>query len=651
MEFGRKHFRTFERGTEKEWLITNGIGGYACSTISGANTRRYHGLLIASLKPPTMRHLILSSIEESFFIDGSRYELAAFRTPGFTAEGYKYLEKFEKNPFPKYSYRVAGLSLEKSICMTYGKNTVSVVYHVVNGETSAVMRITPIVNYRDHHYESKSKYMDFKESVEYNSVTITPYNLENKIRLYCDTGMFTATEGCTFYNMEYPVEGERGLAPSEDHYMPGYYEISLKPYDDRYITFVASTENEFEKDGLITLKNEQLRINEILKKANCIDDFDSLLVRAADDFIVYRQSTNAKTIIAGYPWFTDWGRDTMIAFPGITLATGRYEDAKEILLTFSKYVKDGLIPNVFPDEGESPAYNSVDAALWYFEAAKKYIEYTGDSRFVIDNLYSSLQSIVENFINGTLFDIKVTEDGLVSAGNETTQLTWMDAKVDDWVVTPRHGKAVEINALWYNALMVMAQLNKFKGWKTDYYKNLAKKTRESFIECFWNEKDSCLYDVVIEQTKDSKIRPNQIMAVSLSFPVLEGEKAKCVVDCVWNKLYTPYGLRTLSSDSKQYRGVYSGDRLSRDGAYHQGTVWPWLMGSFMTGFLRVYGNDDKVKQTALSFITPFFDHLYDACLGSISEIFDGDFPHWPRGAFAQAWSVGEILRVYRKLIS
>ncbi|HEX2926177.1 MAG TPA: amylo-alpha-1,6-glucosidase, partial [Ruminiclostridium sp.] len=396
-------------------------------------------------------------------------------------------------------------------------------------------------------------------------------------------------------------------------------------------------------DGLQVFNYQTARMEELMQRAGCSNPLVKKLVLAADNFIVYRSSTNAKTIIAGYPWFTDWGRDTMIAFTGLTLATGRFGDAKEILFTFSKYVEYGLIPNMFPDDGEKPAYNSVDAALWYFEAVNSYLEYTGDSDFIKEEVYPCLKNICERFINGTIYDIGMTDDGLITAGNKNTQLTWMDAKVGDWVVTPRHGKAVEINALWYNGLMIMSKLaQKFED--TDVYLEPASRAKASFEKVFWNEEQQCLYDVVNEAGSDSSIRPNQILAVGLSYAVIEGHKARCVVEKVWKELYTPYGLRTLSQDSPQYRGEYSGDVWSRDGAYHQGTVWTWLLGRFIKAYVRVNGNTAEVRRKAQDFILPIENHMWDAGIGSISEIFDGSNPHRPRGCFAQAWSVAEILR-------
>ncbi|NLY18185.1 MAG: glycogen debranching protein, partial [Clostridiaceae bacterium] len=453
-------------------------------------------------------------------------------------------------------------------------------------------------------------------------------------------------EGCFFYNMNYPYEHERGLSDTEDHYIPGIYEIDLAPCEEKAITVVASYGEPVDTlDGEYLISQEILRQKELVKGLEK-DKFRFWLTLAADKFIVGRKSTNAKTIIAGYPWFTDWGRDTMIALTGLTLATKRFNDARDILSTFAKFEKDGLIPNVFSDIGTEPAYNTVDAALWYFEAIYKYIKYTGDFDFVVKRLLPVLKNIINGYMNGTGFDIKMDEDGLITAGNEETQLTWMDAKAGNWVVTPRHGKAVEINALWYNALKIMNYILIRSGEKNDDYLKIAQKVKRSFVKLFWNENSNCLYDVVNDQGKDDKIRPNQILAVSLSFPVLSGEIAKSVVNTVYNELYTAFGLRSLSQKSAEYKGIYIGNQFSRDGAYHQGTVWTWPLGQFITAYARVYKEDGDLIQKLEDFFLPFEDHLKDSCIGIISEIFDGNEPLIPRGCFAQAWSVAEILRAY-----
>ena len=647
MELGKSHWRTWEQGIGKEWLLTNGIGGYASSTVTGSNTRRYHGLLIASLRPPVDRHLILSQLDETVEIGDRRYDIHAFSAGGVVKKGYNHLQRFIYDGLPTYIYSIGDVTIKKTVCMVYGENTVIVQYHIISGRVGLKLKLTPLVNFRDHHGDSSRHHMRFEQEPCDSGTLIRPYGLDLLIELGCRDAHFTPLNKCWFENMEYAAEKERGLASSEDHYIPGYFELDVGERQERRITFHATVEKDRRNlDGLAVIRKEEERIRGLVEKAGYSDEFAASLVAAADKFIVYRKSTDAKTIIAGYPWFTDWGRDTMISLCGLTLSTKRFDDARSILYTFSRYVRHGLIPNMFPDEGQEPGYNSVDAALWYFEAVNKYISYTGDFGFVRENLYNSLQEIYQAFSRGTLFDIRMGSDFLISAGNPNTQLTWMDAKIGSWVVTPRQGKAVEINALWYNALRILEMLAAQFGENGLTYGETAQKAREAFRKTFWKEEGAYLYDVVDGERADDSIRPNQIIAASLSYPVIEGEMAKSVVDRVWDELYTSYGLRTLSQRSNQYRGVYLGDQYSRDSSYHQGTVWTWPLGHFITAFSRAYGKGVVSRDIMASFFKPFLDHLTDACLGNISEIFDGDEPLFPRGCFAQAWSVGEILRAY-----
>lgn len=647
MEFGKSYWKSYERGIEREWLLTNGIGGFASSTIIDSNTRRYHGLLIASLKPPASRYLVLSKIDERVTIDGEIHKISSFRTPDFTSEGFKYLDRFLQNPLPTFVYSVKDIFIEKKISMVYGENTVAIVYKVSNGSSKAVLSLTPLVNFRDYHSNADKQYMNFVQKPEEREVSIVPYNMDMDIKICCSEGKYLPRENDYFCNMDYAIERERGLHATEDHYVPGTFEVEFEPWQEMNISIIATIEKEIRnKDGMDILKKEEKRLNDLAQLSGFEDELAKSLAVAADNFIVHRNLTNSKTIIAGYPWFSDWGRDTLIALPGLTLATKRFEAAKDILLSFSRYVKCGLVPNLLPEDGEEPAYNSVDASLWYFEAVKKYIDYTGDYNFIHENIYDALNEIIEAYKNGTLYRIGMEDDGLITAGNERTQITWMDAKVGDWVVTPRHGKAVEINALWYNALKIFAMLTENRGGDGSSYEQLASKVKESFEEKFWNKEENCLFDVLTNTYNDGSVRPNQIIAVSLSNPVMVGEMAKSVVDKVWKELYTAYGLRSLSPNSKQYVGSYIGDMYRRDGAYHQGTAWAWLIGQFVTAFVRVNGGTKEAKEKAKRFIEPFRDHLRDACIGSISEIFDGNQPLLPRGCFAQAWSVGEILRAY-----
>ena len=697
MFFGKSYWKTQDQAIQREWLLSNGIGGFASGTIIGMNARRYHGLLVASFMPPIERYLILSAISESVYLytaeqqpvsadvadkthelqaekpakkkSGRKpvteqnpgdtdncvgeYYLHTFRTPDFQGHGEHFLEAFYHEPLPEFHYRIGTMTITKRICLCYGKNQVAIVYKVKNQpDKKAIIRLTPLINYRNYHYLSSHRDMAFSTILNGSTMEITPFDKNRRFYLDCTGGKPVPMNACYFYNMDYAYENERGLNGTEDHFIPGYYEIELMPGEEKTITMVCSAGEEISTlDGEAIIAREISRQKDLLEtsrteKASETDPFLDQLILAADKFIVYRKSTDSKTVIAGYPWFTDWGRDTMIALPGLTLSTRRFEDARDILLTFAKYEKDGLIPNVFPDSDGEPAYNTVDAALWYFEAVYSYLQYTKDLSFVQEHLFPVLERIIQGYMKGTAFQIGMQKDSLIAAGNEDTQLTWMDAKVGTWVVTPRHGKAVEINALWYNALRVMAEIADQCGGDGSAYQKLAEKVKKSFVKVFWNEKANCLFDVVNEQGPDDKIRPNQILAVSLSFPVLSGEKAKSVVDTVHQLLYTALGLRTLNRDDPQYRGIYLGDLYARDGAYHQGTVWTWPLGRLITAYARVYRKDPGLKKQLEAFFLPFQDHLRDGCIGNISEIFDGDEPLVPRGCCAQAWSVSEILRAY-----
>jgi len=651
MKFNKSDWRTYEQAIQKEWLLTNGIGGFSSSTIIGSNARRYHGLLFASFNPPIERHLFLSKIDETVFIDSFPYNIHSFSTGDYKMTGYNHQQEFSMDSIVHYKYLVKNIIIEKKITMVHGRNAVAIIYRVKNTEHNTRLRLAPLVNFRDFHHISRRENLNFNVKKESTGLIISPVSQKNALKIMIDKGEIIRQDNNWFNSMYYDIEKDRGLDAFEDHYIPCHIEISLKPWEEKELTVYAEvgSENDSEfremamPDGKLLLENEINRIKGIQDKINIDDAFAKTLAAAADTFIVQRKSTKSKTIIAGYPWFSDWGRDVMIAFPGLTLATGRYDDAKQILYTYSKYVKDGLIPNMFPDAGNEPLYNSVDAALWFFEAVNKYLEYTDDMDFIKTDIYKSLVSIIEHFKNGTIFSIYMDEDGLISSGDKDTQLTWMDAKVGDWVVTPRHGKAVEINALWYNALKVMEKISENLKYDSAEYTRLSNLSYDSFADKFWNDDLKCLHDVIGDGYIDSRVRPNQIFAVSLSFQVISGKKAEAIVRKVWDELYTPFGLRSLAEYEAEYRGTYSGDQHSRDGAYHQGTVWGWLTGHFITAFLRVYKNK---REIAKEMIEPFKSHIYDGCIGTISEIFEGYEPHYPRGCFAQAWSVAEVLRVY-----
>ncbi|MBQ4530648.1 MAG: amylo-alpha-1,6-glucosidase [Lachnospiraceae bacterium] len=652
-KFGKGYWKTFSEGIQREWVITNGIGGYAGSSIIGAHTRKHNGMLIASLHAPVERYMVLSKINEEIKIGEKVYSFATNQRPGGNnEEGQKYLQRFSYQYLPEFTYYAEGIFLTKTISMEYGKNTVAIGYDMVGGSKESTLKLVPLFNYRDHHERSERAELKFDISNTKDSISLVPHaNKDVKIRMFISEGQISAREEIYDVDMELQTEISTGMTCIENNYTPYEILVSLKPGEHKRISVVCTIErDEVEKDAFKIIEEEKKRCVALEEQAGLKDDFANTLVHAADQFIVKRESTGGKTVLAGLPWFTDWGRDTMLALQGLTLVTKRFEDAREILKTFAKYVKKGLVPNMFPDEGLEPLYNTVDGSMWYFYSVWKYLEYTGteeDYKFIQEEIYPKLKEIIHYYKEGTDFSIYMDEDYLIHAGDGLDQVTWMDVRVGEWVVTPRHGKPVEISALWYNALKVMEVLaERFGDSDKTAYGELAEKVKVSFVEKFWNEEKKCLYDVVEEDGKDGKIRSNQIWAVSLPFTMLPEDKAKSVVDTVVSHLYASYGLRSLSPEDPEYKGIYVGKLHDRDAAYHQGTSWAFPLGGLITAYLKVYGDRKEGKEYARKLVDPLEDHLMDGCIGSIAEIFDGNEPNISRGCYAQAWSVGEILRAY-----
>jgi predicted glycogen debranching enzyme len=631
----------------REWLETNGLGGFASSTVIGLNTRRYHGLLTASTTPPTGRVLLLSKLEETVVCDGQRYELAANQYPGaIYPQGYQYLKEFRLDPFPVFIYRVAGLEIEKRIFMVHGENTTVAEYEVrsMDGSTTpkCVLELRPLIAFRDyhgttHHNDALNPTLDTREGL----VSMQPYPSLPHL-FFAHNAQELITEGKWFLNFEYRVERERGLDFEEDLFHPFTLRFDLTRR--RGAAVIASTEPHAAESTAVLRESERTRRAAIIDAAPGDQPLVASLAAAADQFIVQRGSL--KTIVAGYHWFTDWGRDTMISLPGLTLVTGRYDIARQILEAYSEHLDQGLLPNRFPDAGETPEYNTADATLWFIEAIRAFLHYTGDEAFVRDRLYPKLKDIIDWHVRGTRYGIHVDSDGLLACGAPGIQLTWMDAKVGEYVVTPRTGKPVEIQALWYNALRIMEDFaQRFADPSSEtLFATLAGEAKEAFNARFWNPQAGCLYDVVENGHADGSMRPNQIFAVSLSHSMLSPEKASAVVQSVQNELLTPMGLRTLSRHDPRYRAHYEGGVVERDTAYHLGTVWPWLMGPFITAYLKVNQRSETARLQAESWLGAFADHLTTAGLGQICEIADAEYPYTPRGCIAQAWSVAEILR-------
>jgi predicted glycogen debranching enzyme len=626
-----------------EWLETNGLGGWAASSISGAHSRRYHGLLVASISPPTERVVLLSKLDETIISNGGRTELGSNIYQGNTVhpKGYQYIESFSRGFFPQWDYKVENIRLRKTIGMVHHENTVLVKYEVIEAPSSFQLELLPLIAARAYHALNKAgSHIHWEASFENNIFHTRP---DGVLELYISApGARYQHSPRWFYDFHYKTELYRGLDHAEDLFNHGTFTVTLKEGDTFYM--IISTGDPRDRSAEELFSKELQRKRALLKSKPEVKIVEQLVL-AADQFIVNR-GQDLKTIIAGYHWFTDWGRDTMISLPGLCLSTERFEDAKKILRAFAGSVSQGMLPNRFQDNGEAPEYNNVDGTLWYFIAIQKYLEETGDREFVLNELLPVLKEIIDWHFKGTRYNIHVADNGLLHAGEQGQQLTWMDARIGTWVVTPRMGFPVEIQALWYNAQRIFSHLLEMNGQKEDaMLVNIsADKTKNSFLDKFWIEKKEYLYDVVDSSgLGDASLRPNQIFAISLPFPLLELEKAKKVLELVKRELLTPVGLRSLAANDMHYISVYGGDAWHRDSAYHEGTVWSWLLGPFIDAVMKTEGK--KGLPIAKKIIEDFLYHLGEGCIGNVSEIFDAEPPHHPRGCIAQAWSVGEILRV------
>lgn len=642
-------------GVQKEWVLTNGIGGYAGSSVTGAHARKHHGYLIASLHPPVERFVILSKINECLIRSSGKKDFTVeqyLAGDGSTAyrEGIEYLNSFTYDGLVHFTTKAPEFTMTKTLAFEHGKNTIAVSYDIQNDGEAATLVLTPLFNYRVHHDASTVDTLKFDTTYEQPEIRLVPQqNKDVTIRLFTDDGTVVPCEEKYTTGMQLQKELDVESDALDDNYTPYQIEFPLDAGCRKKISIVCTIEDVYEKDAFATAAAEMARFDALEKKAGYHDELAETLTIAADHFLAYRQSTGLMTVLAGLPWFTDWGRDTMIALTGLTLSTGRYQDARDILTTFARYVHHGMVPNMFPDEGTAPLYNTADASMWYFYAVGKYLDYTGtpeDYAFVQETIYPKLKEIIAAYEHGTDFSIYMEEDGLIHAGSGLDQVTWMDVRVGDWVATPRHGKPVEINALWYHALCLMEEWATRFGEDGSHYAALAAHAKESFTKEFWNEKDGCLYDVVDGLEGDATLRPNQIYAVSLPHRMLDADKEKKIVDKVYEKLYAKTGLRSLSPDDKEYHPTYEGCLDKRDHAYHQGTSWGFLLGGFLTAYVHVYGTSKEVITQVDAMLDATREQFYHGCIGSIAEIFDGDEPHTSRGCYAQAWSVGEILRAY-----
>lgn len=661
--FGRGSFKTISEGNELSWMIGNGIGGFSNHTIVGGGAMSFHSYLVASFNPPVSRYSVFTRTQEVITIGDRNYDLTSQQYINSEKNGQEYLERFVFDDVPEYYYKVEDVSIKKSISLEYGHNTVVVCYEVQNGLEESKLTILPLFNYRNSGEVSEKA--DLKFDVQLDSengqlILVPQKNNEVKISFYASEGtyydrkLYPVTMATPNYEIEenhfYKIDNRTGFLGVDNHYTPYEINITLQPKESKKFYIKCTTEELDDRCGFEILKEYKDRTDSLVKNAGYDDEFINNLIKAGDHFIVNRNSTGLKTILAGYPWFTDWGRDTMIAFEGLTLVPKRFNDAREILESFAIYIKDGLVPNLFPDLNTPPLYNTVDASLWYFQAVYKYLKYTGnedDYSFIKEKIYTKLKEIIDAYSTDTKFSIGMDEDGLIHAGGGLDQVTWMDVRVGELVVTPRHGKPVEINALWYNALCIMKELSEKFGDDSTFYSELSGIVKTSFNKKFWNEETRCLYDVVDEY--DGEIRPNQLWAVSLPFSLLSREKERSIVDVVHKHLYATYGMRSLSFMDEAYKNKYIGKLINRDLAYHMGTTWGFLIGPFITAYCKVNDYSKEAIETAEHMCKVFEDHMKDGCINGIAEIFDGDFPSTSRGCYTQAWSVGEVLRAYHDL--
>ncbi|MFN8596019.1 MAG: amylo-alpha-1,6-glucosidase [Anaerolineae bacterium] len=652
IEFGRDICGDAENALRREWLVTNGIGGYACGTLAGANTRCYHGVLIAALQPPLGRTLLVAKLDAVAHLRGQAFKLDTNEWADGAIEptAYKLIESFRLDgAIPTWTYALDEAQLVKRLWMAHGHNTTYVTYTHARGNDPIDLDLKVLCTYRDHHNETQGDWMP--------TVTLNPIGLRidtfDQVPPYfvsIERGTYSPIDRW-YHKFKHRVETERGLDDVEDLYAAGTFHVTLQPGET--ITLVASTEEHASLDWQTALDAERARQRALIEQSGLGNEpaWIQQLVLAADQFIVDRTfgSEIGKTVIAGYHWFGDWGRDTMIALTGLCLTTNRYAEAKTILVTFAAFVDQGMLPNRFPDQGEQPEYNTVDATLWYFHAIEAVVSATADWPLARE-LYPVLKDIIAWHEKGTRYNIHVDKDGLLYAGRPDVQLTWMDAKVDDWVVTPRIGKPVEINALWIHALRIMTHFAQRFDTEAEvaHYASLARRAADSFAQRFWYADGGYLYDVIDgPDGNDASLRPNQLFALSLKPTLLSHEAAVSVLNVCAKELVTSFGLRSLAPSHADYVGIFTGDRYARDGAYHQGTVWSWLIGPFVEAHYTVF----KDRAAALSYLAPFEQHLHDACVGSISEVFDGDAPHLPKGCASQAWSVAEVLRLWQMLKS
>jgi predicted glycogen debranching enzyme len=635
--------RDYRRSSCLEWLETDGTGSYAMGTVAGPNTRRFHGLLVASLTPPVQRKVFLAKVDEHLRRNDEQYDLGANQYPAAVyPRGFEHLHEFRLDPFPIWTWQVGADTITRKIFLAPGQRACVILYEA---GCDCTLTVRPLMAFRDYHALTRASdevNRNIERHAQFVSIPLHPSSMPPLI-LHHSGAEFE--EDCLwFYNLEYQVDGERGMEDHEDLYSPGVLRFQIKGGEPAWIVAAIDPDQRYQLADIQRLEEEHRRTRAITGGA----PFEVRLEAAANQFRAKR-ADGRDTIMAGFPWFSDWGRDTMISLPGLLIHQGLLDEAREVIEGFLYHLNQGLIPNHFPDVG-APHYNTCDATLWMFQAVWSYVENGGEIRWVRETFYPAVKSIIGWHMRGTLYDIHMDpEDSLLQAASDGVQLTWMDAKVGDWVVTPRQGKPVEVNALWYNALR-MARIWAAEFGDTEYahmLSALGDKVGESFAEKFWNAERNCLYDVLGKDGPDARVRPNQLFAVSLPFPLLDTVRQQAVVGICRDKLLTPFGLRTLAPDDPEYKAHYRGDRVERDSAYHQGTAWPWLLGPFVTAYLKAFGRTNENVAWCRELTAKLEPQMLVAGLGTLSEVYGGDQPHLPGGCIAQAWSVAEVLRLLR----
>ncbi|MFO0650874.1 MAG: amylo-alpha-1,6-glucosidase [Polyangiales bacterium] len=651
LELSAEILSDLDAATRREWLVTNGLGGFASGTVSGVATRRYHGLLVAALAPPRGRHVLVSHLDETLTVGASRAALSSHAVPGVvTPDGWSLVRSFAVDPLPRWRIKACGAVLERSICMVRGSNTTLVRYTLVEGTRSALLSVRPFGAFRDFHAHAKQRSETRIEADvdpdDAGLIRWTPYDGWVTVRVRAP-GVFTASPDW-WKDFDHAIERERGLDDREDLFTPGAFHLSLAPGESVYVTI--SSEPTLPEDPAACEREEAARLRALMPE----DERDPRVAMLHVAVDAYRADKAVPpALLAGYPWFEDWGRDTLIAFTGSYLVPRRFEAGREVLAAFARYVDRGMLPNRFPDGASGHAdYNTVDAPVWFFHAARRYLQYTGDRAFALDVLRPALEDVARWLRRGTRYGIHIADDGLLYAGDPNTQLTWMDARVGDHTFTPRHGAPVEVNALWHSGILTLAWLAELAGDEASAkaHRDDAARTRDSFRARFWNADGAYLFDAVRDDGRDAAVRPNALYAVALPGELLDAGQRQAVIERARAELLVPFALRTLSPRDPQYRGRYAGDPWHRDGAYHQGTAWPFLIGAY-TGALTRHASlsgDPSVIEGARKEVLGLFEGLTEALaaqgLGHLAEIFEGDAPHRPVGCFAQAWSDAETLR-------